>query len=62
MTPRTFDVKFPCGTQLNFGSLTFIVGEDEYLKMLSPGMAHLVSLEASGGSCSGSDPFERSYI
>jgi hypothetical protein len=36
MVPRTFNVKFPCGTQLIFGSLTFATGEDEDLKMLPP--------------------------
>jgi hypothetical protein len=66
MAPRTFDVKFPCGTQLTFGTLTFAAGEDEDLKMLplGPGLEHLAlaSLSASGGSCSGSDPSVGSYI
>jgi hypothetical protein len=39
MTPWTFDVKFPLGTQFTFGSLTFAAGEDEYLRMLPPGPA-----------------------
>jgi hypothetical protein len=34
MTPRTFDVKFPCGTQFIFESLTFTTGEDGNLRML----------------------------
>jgi hypothetical protein len=66
MSPRTFDIKFPCGTQLIFGSLTFAVGEDEDLKMLPLGSASehlaLASSAASGGSCSGSDPYAGSYI
>jgi hypothetical protein len=37
MASRTFDVKFHCGTQLTFGSLTFATEEDGDLKMLSPG-------------------------
>jgi hypothetical protein len=66
MAPRTFDVKFPCGTQLTFGLLTFAAGEDRHLKMLPPGPAPehlaLASSSASGGSCSGSDPCAESYI
>jgi hypothetical protein len=66
MSPRTFNIKFPCGTQLTFGSLTFAVGEDEDLKMLPLGPAPehlaLASSAASGGSCSGSDPYAGSYI
>jgi hypothetical protein len=34
-----FDTKFPCGTQLTFGSLIFAVGENRELMMLLPGMA-----------------------
>jgi hypothetical protein len=34
MTPCTFDIKFPCGTQFIFESLTFIAGEDGNLRML----------------------------
>jgi hypothetical protein len=37
MTPWTFDMKFPLGTQFSFGSLTFAVGEDGDLKMLPQG-------------------------
>jgi hypothetical protein len=29
MAPWTFDVKFTCGTQFTFGSLTFVVGKME---------------------------------
>jgi hypothetical protein len=63
---RTLDVKFPCSTQLTFGSLTYAIGEDRDLKMLPLGSAlehlALASLSASGGSCSGSDPCAGSYI
>jgi hypothetical protein len=66
MAPRTFDVKFPCGTQLTFGSLTFAAGEDGDLRMLPPGLAPehlaLTSSSASSGSCSGSDFCARGYI
>jgi hypothetical protein len=66
MASRMFNVKFPCGTQLTFRSLTFAVGEDRELKMLPPGPAlehlALASSAASGGSCSGSDPSVGSYI
>jgi hypothetical protein len=66
LAPLTFDVKFPCDTQLNFGSLTFAAREDRDLKMLPPEPAPehlaLASSAASGGSCSGSDPCARSYI
>jgi hypothetical protein len=34
MTPWSFDVKFPLGTQFTFGSLTFTAEEDGDLKML----------------------------
>jgi hypothetical protein len=66
MAPRTFDVKFPCGTQLTFGSFTFAAGEDGDQKKLPPGLAPerlaLTSLSVSGRSCSGSDPCAGSYI
>jgi hypothetical protein len=66
MAPRTFDVKFPCGTQLTFESLTFTAGEDKDQKMLPPGPAPehlaLASSSALGGSCSSSDPCAGSYI
>jgi hypothetical protein len=61
-----FDVKFPCGTQLTFGSLTFATEEDEYLKMLPPGPApeHLAptSSSASGRSCIGLGHCAGNYI
>jgi hypothetical protein len=66
MAHRTFDVKFPCGTQITFRSLTSATGEDGDLKMLPPGPAPehlaLASSATSGGSCSGSDPCVESYI
>jgi hypothetical protein len=65
MSPWSFDVKFPLGTQFTFGSLTFIAGEDGDLKMLPPGTAPEHPAPApstSGGTCSGSDPFARLYI
>jgi hypothetical protein len=64
--PRTFDIKFPCGTQVTFGSLTFAAGEDGDMKMLSSGPAPehlaLASLSASSRSYTGSDPCAGSYI
>jgi hypothetical protein len=66
MAPRTFDVKFPCGTQLTFGSLSFAAREDRELKMLPPGTTPehlaLASSATSGGSYSGSDSNAGSYI
>jgi hypothetical protein len=66
IVPWTFDVKFPHGTQLTFGLLTFAAGEDGDLKMLPPGPAPehlaLASSSASDGSCSGSDSCEGIYI
>jgi hypothetical protein len=66
MSPWTFGVRFPYGTQLTFGSLTFAAGEGRDLKMLPPGPAPehlaLASSSASDGSCSGSDPCAGSYI
>jgi hypothetical protein len=59
-------MKFPLSTQLTFGSLTFAVEENEDLKMLPPGPApeHPTPAHssASGGACSGLDPFIRLYI
>jgi hypothetical protein len=70
MAPWTFDVKFPCGTLFNFGSLTFAVDEDGNPKMLPPGAApeHLASVygqaacfpvisSTTGDVYSGSDPY-----
>jgi hypothetical protein len=66
MAPRMFDVKFSCGTQFTFVTMTFATGEDRDLKMLPPGSAPehltLTSSSASGRSYSGSDPYARSYI
>jgi hypothetical protein len=66
MTSKTFDVKFPCGTQLTFGSLIFVIGENGELKMLPPGPApgHLASMSssASGRSCAGPGRCVGSYI
>jgi hypothetical protein len=59
-------VKFPRGTQFTFRSLTFIAGEDGYLKMLPSGTTPehpaLATSFTSGGTCSGSDPFAGLYI
>jgi hypothetical protein len=66
MVPWTFDVKFLCGTQLIFGSLTFAAREDRGLMLLPPGLAPehltLASLSSLGGSCSGSGICAGSYI
>jgi hypothetical protein len=66
MASRTFDVKFPCGTQLTFKSLIFAVGENGKLKMLPPGPAPgylaLTSSSASARSCAGSGHCVGSYI
>jgi hypothetical protein len=66
MSPWTFNVKFPRGTQFTFGSLTFAIGEDEALKMLPPGSTPehlaLASSSASRDSCSGSDRCAGIYI
>jgi hypothetical protein len=59
-------MKFPLDTQFSFGSLTFVAGEDEDLKMLPPGTAPKHHAPApsstSGGTCSGSNPFVGLYI
>jgi hypothetical protein len=66
MTPWTFDTKIPLNTQFTFGSLTFVVGKDEDLKMLPPGPAPEhptpAPLSTSGSNCSGLDPFAGLYI
>jgi hypothetical protein len=66
MTSRTFDAKFPCSTQLTFGSLIFTTGENGELKMLPPGPipGHLapMSLSASDRSCAGPGHCVGSYI
>jgi hypothetical protein len=66
MSPWNFGMKFPLGTQFTFGSLTFVAGEDENLKMLLPGpvpehSTHAPS-SASDGACLGLDPFAGLYI
>jgi hypothetical protein len=66
MTPWTFDIKFPLGTQFTFGSLTFAVGEDRDIKMLPPGPvpehAALAPSSTSDDACSGLDHFAGLYI
>jgi hypothetical protein len=66
MSPWSFNVKFPLGTQFTFWSLTFVIGEDGDLKMLPPGTTPEHPAPApsstSGGTCSGSDPFAGLYI
>jgi hypothetical protein len=64
MSPWTFDVKFPRGTEFTFGSLTFAAGEDEDLRMLPPGEAteHTAPSSASSGTQADSDFFDEPYI
>jgi hypothetical protein len=66
MAPWTFDMEFPLSIQFTSGSLTFVVGEDEDLKMLPLGPAPeyptLAPSSTSGGACSGLDPFAGLYI
>jgi hypothetical protein len=66
MASRTFDVKFPCGTQLTFGSLIFVTEGNRELNMLPPGPApgHLawMSSSTSGRSYARPDRCARSYI
>jgi hypothetical protein len=75
MTPWTFDVKFPLGTQFAFGSMMFATGEDEELRMLPPGPGpqcctptdgqapwSLTASSTLGGAYSGLDPFTGLYI
>jgi hypothetical protein len=75
MAPWTFDVMFPHGTQLTFGSLTFVAGEDRKLKMLPLGPApehlalvhgqdlcRLANSSTSGGACIGLDSCAWLYI
>jgi hypothetical protein len=66
MASRMFDVKFPCGTRLAFGSLSFATGEGEDLKMLPPGPVPehlaLTSSSTSGRSCVASGHCAGNYI
>jgi hypothetical protein len=75
MAPWMLDVKFPCGTQFTFASLTFTAGEDGNVRMLSPGPALecLVPVygqalsfptisSITGSSYSGSDPYAGQHI
>jgi hypothetical protein len=59
-------MKFPLGTQFTFGSLTFAAGEDGDFKMLPsrpvPEHPTPAPSSASGGGCSGLDPFTGLYI
>jgi hypothetical protein len=47
MAPWMFDVKFPLGTQVTFGSLTFAAGKDGELRMLplEPVLEHHTSID-----------------
>jgi hypothetical protein len=75
ITPWTFNVKFPLGTQFTFGSLTIATGEDGELRMLplvpaperlAPADGHapwsLTTSYISSGAFSGLDPFAGLYI
>jgi hypothetical protein len=75
MTAWTFDVKFSCGTQFTFGSLTFATGKAENLKMLPLGSApeRLTPIygqapcfsaisTTTGSACSGLYPYARLHI
>jgi hypothetical protein len=59
-------MKFLLDTQFTFGSLTFATEEDRDPKMLSLGSASEhptpATSSASGGACSGLNPFTRLYI
>jgi hypothetical protein len=70
-----FDVKFSCGTQLTFGSLSFAAGEDGDLKMLlleavperlapehGQASCSLANSSTSGDACLGVDPWAGLYI
>jgi hypothetical protein len=64
MTPWTFDIKFPRGTEFTFGSLTFAAGEDGDLRMLPPGEAaeHIPPSSASSETQAELDLFDGPYI
>jgi hypothetical protein len=58
-------MKFPLGTRFTFGWLTFAAREDGDLKMLplGPELEHPTPApSASGGACSGLNPFPGLYI
>jgi hypothetical protein len=58
-------MKFPRNTQFTFGSLTFVVGEDEDHKMLPPGPVPehpTLAPSTLGSTCPGLDPFAGLYI
>jgi hypothetical protein len=59
-------MKFPLDTQFTFGPLTFAVGEDRDLKMLTLGPVPEHPTPAlsstSDSTCSGLDPFAGLYI
>jgi hypothetical protein len=74
MEPWSFNVKFPYGTQLTFGSLMFAMREDGNLKLLTQGPAPkrlasvywhppylLASSSTSGGVCLGLNPYAGPY-
>jgi hypothetical protein len=74
-SPWTFDVKFPYDTRFTFRLLTFATGEDENLKMLTPGPAperlapvygqapyFLVISSTTGSVCSGLNPYVGLHI
>jgi hypothetical protein len=58
------DIKFPRGTEVTFGSLTFAAGEDGDLRMLPPGEAveHIALSSASSETQAESDLFDGPYI
>jgi hypothetical protein len=64
MASWTFDIKFPRGTEFTFGSLTFVAGEDEDLRMLPPDeeTEHIAPSSASSETQAESDLFDRPYI
>jgi hypothetical protein len=75
MSPWTFDIKFPLGTQFIFGSLTLPAAEDRELRMLLLGPApehhvpadgqapwSLTTSSTSGGAYSDLDLFAGLYI
>jgi hypothetical protein len=63
MTPWTFNVKLPHGTEFTFESLMFAVGEDGDLKMLPPGPAleHLALAPSSTSGVSSDQDLSDDY-